>query len=100
MTNVYTDLGVRPIVNATGVFTRLGGALMPPEVTSAMAAAIRVVVILFSARVGVGVILLVGYGHTLPIGKPGDDRRVRRHVRQGLGPSCRFGVLPPQIGRE
>ncbi len=33
---VYEELGVRPIINATGVFTRLSGCLMPPEVVQAM----------------------------------------------------------------
>jgi len=41
MTNVYEAIGVKPIVNATGVFTRLGGALMPPAVTQAMAEAAK-----------------------------------------------------------
>jgi D-glucosaminate-6-phosphate ammonia-lyase len=36
---IYDTLGVRTIVNATGVFTRLGGSLMPPEVLEAMAQA-------------------------------------------------------------
>ena len=38
---VYDDLGVRPIINATGTFTRLGGSLMPPEVVDAMVEASR-----------------------------------------------------------
>ena len=33
---IYESLGVKPIINATGVFTRLGGSLMPPEVMAAM----------------------------------------------------------------
>ena len=33
---VYEELGVKPIINATGVFTRLSGCLMPPEVVQAM----------------------------------------------------------------
>lgn len=41
MMNIYESIGVRPIVNATGVFTRLGGALMPPEVVQAMAEAAK-----------------------------------------------------------
>jgi seryl-tRNA(Sec) selenium transferase len=35
--NVYEDLGVRRVVNAYGNLTTLGGSLMPPEVTEAMA---------------------------------------------------------------
>jgi D-glucosaminate-6-phosphate ammonia-lyase len=35
-TNVYTRLGIRPVINAAGVLTYLGGSLMPPEVVRAM----------------------------------------------------------------
>lgn len=34
--SIYDTLGVKPIINATGTFTRLSGTLMPPEVTTAM----------------------------------------------------------------
>ena len=33
---VYRELGLRPIINAAGTYTHLGGALMPPEVVEAM----------------------------------------------------------------
>ncbi|HZT28670.1 MAG TPA: hypothetical protein VFA33_02215 [Bryobacteraceae bacterium] len=33
---VYTNLGLRPIINASGTYTHLGGSLMPPEVIDAM----------------------------------------------------------------
>ena len=38
---VYTRLGLRPIVNASGTYTHLGGSLMPPEVLEAMNRAAR-----------------------------------------------------------
>lgn len=38
---IYDSLGVRPIINGTGTFTRLGGTLMPPEVVEAMAEAAK-----------------------------------------------------------
>jgi len=41
MTNIYEELGVRPVINAIGTFTRLSGTLMPEEVIDAMAAAAR-----------------------------------------------------------
>lgn len=41
MTNVYAELGVRPVINAIGTFTRLSGTLMPEAVVQAMAAASR-----------------------------------------------------------
>lgn len=37
----YASLGVRPIINATGTYTRLGGSLMPDEVLAAMERAAR-----------------------------------------------------------
>ncbi len=36
---IYTDLGLRPIINASGTYTTLGGSLMPKEVLDAMAKA-------------------------------------------------------------
>ena len=39
--SIYESLGVTPIINATGTFTRLGGSLMPPAVVDAMAQASR-----------------------------------------------------------
>ena len=30
--DVYKRLGLRPIINAAGTYTHLGGSLMPPEV--------------------------------------------------------------------
>src|SRR5207244_12022970 len=38
---VYTRLGLRPIVNASGTYTHLGGSLMPQEVLDAMDNAAR-----------------------------------------------------------
>ena len=42
MSDPYADLGVRRRINAAGALTRLGGAVMAPEVVDAMAAASRV----------------------------------------------------------
>src|SRR5688500_1593377 len=39
--NVYERLGVRPLINAAGIRTRIGGSLMPREVTRAMEEASR-----------------------------------------------------------
>jgi len=33
---IYDDLGVRPVINASGILTRLGGSRMAPEVLTAM----------------------------------------------------------------
>lgn len=39
--SVYQQLGVEPIINASGMVTRLGGAFMPPEVLQAFERASR-----------------------------------------------------------
>lgn len=39
--NVYELLGVKPIINAAGTITALGGSLMPPEIVAAWNAASR-----------------------------------------------------------
>ncbi|MCC6167715.1 MAG: aminotransferase class V-fold PLP-dependent enzyme [Caldilineaceae bacterium] len=54
MGNIYAELGVRPIVNALSTYTRLGGSLMPPEVTAAMAEAARHFVDLAELQQAVG----------------------------------------------
>lgn len=41
MSDPYARLGVRTAINAAGTLTRLGGSLMEPEVTAAMAEAAR-----------------------------------------------------------
>ena len=38
---IYTRLGVRPLINAIGTVTLVGGSIMPPEVTRAMEEASR-----------------------------------------------------------
>jgi L-seryl-tRNA(Ser) seleniumtransferase len=52
--SIYERIGVRTIVNARGATTSVGGTLMPPEVTAAMAEAARAFVVLdeLNARVG------------------------------------------------
>src|SRR4051794_35562180 len=36
MSGIYERLGIRPLINARGTHTRLGGSIMPPEVLDAM----------------------------------------------------------------
>jgi len=38
---VYDALGIKPVINAAGTFTALGGSVMPPEVVAAWADAAR-----------------------------------------------------------
>src|SRR6476661_4921429 len=60
--NVYELLGVKPLVNAAGTLTALGGSLMPPEVVAAWNAAARNFVSLsdLQDRVGERIARLLG----------------------------------------
>src|SRR2546422_7146634 len=40
-TNIYSQLGIRPVINGVGVVTHLGGSIMAPEVLRAMDEASR-----------------------------------------------------------
>lgn len=52
--DVYRELGVRPLINAAGTYTILGGSLMPPEVVAARQAAARQYVHLLELHEAVG----------------------------------------------
>jgi L-seryl-tRNA(Ser) seleniumtransferase len=60
--NVYEALGVKPVINATGTVTVLGGSVMPPEVVAAWSAAARHFVDLLDLqdKVGERIARLVG----------------------------------------
>src|SRR5881275_1954746 len=60
--DVYEVLGVKPVINATGTVTVLGGSLMPPEVVAAWAEASKHFVNLLELhdRVGERIARLVG----------------------------------------
>jgi uncharacterized pyridoxal phosphate-dependent enzyme len=64
MLDIYRELGVEPVINASGTITRMGGSLMPPEVTDAMAAAARAFVDMEELHLAAGrrVAELVGAG--------------------------------------
>src|SRR5438270_3296517 len=59
---VYEVLGVKPVINATGTVTILGGSLMPPEVVAAWAEASKHFVNLLELqeKVGARIAKLVG----------------------------------------
>jgi L-seryl-tRNA(Ser) seleniumtransferase len=60
--DVYAALGVKPVINATGTVTVLGGSLMPPEVVAAWVSASRHFVNLIDLqdKVGERIAKLVG----------------------------------------
>jgi uncharacterized pyridoxal phosphate-dependent enzyme len=53
-TNVYSRIGVRPLINARGTWTYLSGSLMLPEVRQAMDAASRQFVDMFELQAAAG----------------------------------------------
>src|SRR5262249_54122171 len=59
---VYEALGIKPVINAAGTFTALGGSVMPPEVVVAWAEASRhfVDLVELQDRVGERIAKLVG----------------------------------------
>lgn len=54
MSNVYDELGIRPVINAAATYTKLGGSIMPPEVRAAMTAAADSFIDLFELQEKVG----------------------------------------------
>src|SRR5262249_31047088 len=52
--NIYTRLGLRPLINGVGVVTHLGGSIMPPEVVTAMEEAAKYFVPLSELQKKVG----------------------------------------------
>src|SRR5437870_4799938 len=59
---VYESLGLKPVINAMGTFTVLGGSVMPPEVVAAWAEAARhfVDIVELQDRVGARIAKLIG----------------------------------------
>jgi L-seryl-tRNA(Ser) seleniumtransferase len=52
--DVYKELGVRPLINAAGTYTALGGSLLRPEVVEAMRAAAQHFVPLIELQEAIG----------------------------------------------
>jgi L-seryl-tRNA(Ser) seleniumtransferase len=56
-TSIYDRIGVRTIINASGATTAVGGTLMPPEVTAAMAEAAKAFVVVEELNTAVGEVI-------------------------------------------
>ena len=52
--DIYSELGVKTVINAAGTVTAFSGTLMPPEVTDAMNAASRAFVIMAELHIAAG----------------------------------------------
>jgi L-seryl-tRNA(Ser) seleniumtransferase len=62
MSNVYEDLGVRPVINAYAPVTRLGGGVMPREVADAMRDATQFCVDMAELQMGASKIIAQSTG--------------------------------------
>jgi L-seryl-tRNA(Ser) seleniumtransferase len=62
MATIYDDIGVRPVINAAGTLTRLGGSIMPLEVVQAMARAAEACVRMEDLQERAGAILAEATG--------------------------------------
>ena len=102
--NVYESLGVKPIINAAGTITTLGGSLMPPEVVEAWRDASRHFVNLpeLQDRVGeriaglLGVeaaLVTTGAAGAITVGTAAAVTHQRRNLIGKL-------PLPPEMGLE
>jgi uncharacterized pyridoxal phosphate-dependent enzyme len=54
MSKIYHDLGIEPIINATGTYTAYSGSLMHPEVSDAMNQASRAYVVMEELHLAAG----------------------------------------------
>jgi seryl-tRNA(Sec) selenium transferase len=54
MSKIYRDLGIEPIINATGTYTAYSGSLMHPEVSDAMNQASRAYVVMEELHLAAG----------------------------------------------
>jgi L-seryl-tRNA(Ser) seleniumtransferase len=62
MQSIYDSLGIKPVINATGTVTVLGGSVMPPEVVAAWVEASKhfVDIVELQNKVGVQIAKLLG----------------------------------------
>ena len=67
---MYESLGVKPVINATGTVTALGGSLMPTDVVEAMDSAASRFVPLdeLQSVIGKKIATLIGCGSSIPGG--------------------------------
>src|SRR5260370_40806951 len=95
--DVYQGLGVRPRINAAGALTRLGGAVMAPEVVAAMAAASRASVDIGELQDAASGRIAQATGAEAGLGAPGASAAVCPAPPAAVRPwhGARMGPLPP-----
>jgi D-glucosaminate-6-phosphate ammonia-lyase len=100
--DVYQALGVRPVINATGTVTALGGSLMPPEVVAAWAAAARhfVDLVELQDRVGERIARLLGVEAALVTTGAAGALLLGTAAAVTRGDRKRIGRLPDTAGMK
>ena len=89
MASRYTQLGIRPVINASATLTRLGGSRMPPEVLDAMRSGADAFVDMLELqrRVGARIAELTGNEACyVSCGRRGRHRDLHRRLHRGHGP--------------
>jgi len=99
-TNIYTRLGVRPVINGVGTVTNLGGSIMPPEVVRAMEEASRYFVPLpeLQQKVGARIAGLLGVPAAMVTAGAASAITVATSVCAVCGDASKLRQLPDMTG--
>lgn len=97
---IYTRIGVRPLINGTGTVTVLGGSLMPPEVMRAMERASRYFVDLpdLGRKVGARIAQLLGVPAAMVTAGAASAITVATAACVTRGDPRRYATLPDTEG--
>jgi L-seryl-tRNA(Ser) seleniumtransferase len=100
--NIYAQLGIRPVINGVGVVTHLGGSIMAPEVVRAMDDASRHFVHLneLQAKVGARIADLLGVPAAMVTGGAASAITLGTAACVALGDKEKLGRLPDTTGMK
>ena len=98
--DVYTRIGVRPVINGMGTVTVLGGSIMPPEVVRAMDQASRFFVDLpeLARKVGARIAELIGVPAAMVTAGAASAITVATAACVTRGDARRYAALPDTEG--
>jgi D-glucosaminate-6-phosphate ammonia-lyase len=99
---VYTRLGIRPLINGVGVVTHLGGSLMPPEVVAAMEQAAKYFIPLteLQRKVGARIAELLGAEAAMVTGGCASAITMGTVACVGRGDAEKLRKLPDTTGMK
>jgi L-seryl-tRNA(Ser) seleniumtransferase len=101
-TDIYSRLGVRPVINGVGVVTHLGGSIMAPEVIRAMDEASRHFIDLsdLQAKVGARIAELLGVPAVMVTGGAASAITLGTAACVALGDKEKLRRLPDTTGTK